>query len=95
MEEQFHRQGIGSLLMRHVEDWARKLQVTLAVVGTNVDSPSSIPFYDMMAVLTLRHDGRPHLPQNLTGPALTDAAPSTGSGQTVEPARKRVPNSSP
>jgi GNAT superfamily N-acetyltransferase len=40
------RQGIGTRLMRAVEDWANARGATLSTVETYVRSPVSMPFYE-------------------------------------------------
>ncbi len=46
VERPFWRQGIGTQLMRAVEDWASAKGATLSTVDTYVHSPVSMPFYE-------------------------------------------------
>ncbi|MGH2658920.1 MAG: GNAT family N-acetyltransferase [Actinomycetota bacterium] len=46
VERSFWRHGIGTQLMRTVEDWARKKGAVFANVDTYVESPVSVPFYE-------------------------------------------------
>lgn len=40
------RQGVGTKLLRSVEDWGRKRDAVLSNVDTYSDSPVSVPFYE-------------------------------------------------
>ncbi len=46
VERPFWRQGIGTQLMRAVEDWASAKGATLSTADTYVHSPVSMPFYE-------------------------------------------------
>lgn len=46
VERAFWRQGIGTQLMRAVEDWASAKGATLSTADTYVNSPVSMPFYE-------------------------------------------------
>ncbi len=46
VHREHRRRGIGSLLMRAIEEWARSRDATLVALETWVDSSVSVPFYE-------------------------------------------------
>jgi len=46
VDARYRRRGIGTLLLRSVEEWARRNGATLVFLDTYVASPISVPFYE-------------------------------------------------
>jgi len=46
VDARYRRRGIGTLLLRSVEEWGRRNEATLVFLDTYVASPLSVQFYE-------------------------------------------------